>query len=104
MVEVREPPGGSRQDTAPASSLWVTASGFGAAPGTPLISVPSDCSGLCSELLPGFTPQNPGAGEVLQVMMDVQPLGKAPVLFVQTDRQTHSASVAAALPPVPSSL
>lgn len=62
---------------------------------------PSD---LCSVLLPAFTPQNPDAGEVLQVLIDVQPLGKPLVLFVLLDRQIHSASVAAALSPVPSSL
>lgn len=72
------------------------------APGTALLPFPP--SDLCSVLLPAFTPQNPEAGEVLQVLIDVQPLGKPLVLFVLLDRQIHSASVAAALSPVPSSL
>lgn len=74
-------------------------------PGTPLISLPIwPLSDLCSVLLLGFTQQNPDAGKILQVMIDVQPLGKPFVLFVLLDRQLHSAPVAAALSPVPSSL
>lgn len=71
---------------------------------TPFLLPIWPASALRSVLLQYFTSQSPDRRKILQVIIDAGPLGNLLVCYCFLDRQIPSASVAAALPPVPSSL